>query len=117
MYITPAGGGVWRTKNALADDVKWKYLGGPLGINAAGAVTIDQNDPSGNTVYVGTGEANICGSGCVAGTGLYKSTNGGYTWTGPIGAGRVRGQGRRRDLIEPGAPNTSTPRRRPRCAA
>jgi hypothetical protein len=27
------------------------------------------------------GEANICASGCVAGTGLYKSTNGGDTWT------------------------------------
>ena len=58
---------------------KWIYLGGPLGINAAGAVTIDPNDPLGNTIYVGTGEANICGSGCVAGVGLYKSTNGGIT--------------------------------------
>ena len=29
------------------------YLGGPLGINAAGAVTIDTNDPTGNTIYVG----------------------------------------------------------------
>ena len=93
MYITPAGGGVWRTKNALADDIKWEYLGGPLGINAAGAVTIDANDPTGNTVYVGTGEANICGSGCVAGTGLYKSTNGGDTWTGPIGKPEFAGKG------------------------
>src|SRR4030095_13157495 len=41
---------------------------------------IDSNDASGNTVYVGTGEANICGSGCVAGTGLYKSTHGGKSW-------------------------------------
>ncbi len=85
LYITPAGGGVWRTKNALSGQPNWEYLGGPLGINAAGAVTIDPNDPSGNTVYVGTGEANICGSGCVAGIGLYKSTNGGNTWTGPLG--------------------------------
>ena len=81
MYIAAAGGGVWRTKNALADDVKWTYLGGPLGINATGTVEIDPNDPTGNTVYVGTGEANICGSGCVAGTGIYKSTNGGSSWS------------------------------------
>ena len=66
-YITPAGGGVWKTKNVLANNVKWDYLGGPLGINAAGAVIVDPNDE--DTVYVGTGEANICGSGCVAGTG------------------------------------------------
>jgi len=69
-YITPAGGGVWRTKNILTGQPNWEYLGGPLGINAAGKVYIDPNDASGNTVYVGTGEANICASGCVAGTGL-----------------------------------------------
>ncbi len=80
-YITPAGGGVWTTKNGLAGTPHWEYLGGPLGINSAGSVTIDPNDPTGKTVYVGTGEANICGSGCVAGVGIYKSTNGGQTWT------------------------------------
>ena len=73
-YITPAGGGVWHTYNLLKKNVKWNYRGGPLGINAAGAVTIDSHDPSDDTVYVGTGEANICGSGCVAGTGLYRTT-------------------------------------------
>ena len=62
LYITPAGGGIWTTKNGLAGTPHWEYLGGPLGINSAGAVTIDSNDPSGKTVYVGTGEANICGS-------------------------------------------------------
>jgi hypothetical protein len=105
MYITPAGGGIWRTKNALADEIKWEYLGGPLGINAAGAVTIDANDPTGNTVYVGTGEANICGSGCVAGTGLYKSTDGGDTWSGPIGKPEFAGKGIGQIVIKPGAPS------------
>ena len=40
-YITAAGGGVWRTKNALTGEPHWEYLGGPLGINAAGAVYLD----------------------------------------------------------------------------
>ncbi len=80
IYITPAGGGLWKTKNALAGNAQWEYLGGPLGINAAGSVTIDNaNDPTGETIYVGTGEANICGSGCVAGVGMYRSTDGGRT--------------------------------------
>ena len=105
-YITPAGGGVWRTKNALADDPFWQYLGGPLGINAAGSVYLDSNDASGNTVYVGTGEANICGSGCVAGTGLYKSTDGGDTWIGPLGGDTFKGLGIGAIVVKPGSPNT-----------
>ena len=84
-WVTPAGGGIWGTLNIRAAQPHWLYLGGPLGINAAGAVTVDPNDRLGNTIYVGTGEANICGSGCVAGVGLYKSTNGGATWTRPLG--------------------------------
>ena len=106
MWITPAGGGIWRTNDALASEPDWAYLGGPLGINAAGAVTIDKNDPTGNTIYVGTGEANICGSGCVAGVGLYKSTNGGNTWTGPLGKPELGGKGIGEIVIEPGDPNT-----------
>jgi hypothetical protein len=106
VYITPAGGGIWRTRNALADTPKWDYLGGPLGIDAAGAVTVDRNDPTGATVYVGTGEANICGSGCVAGVGLYKSTNGGTSWTGPIGKAELGGKGIGDIIVKPGDPNT-----------
>jgi hypothetical protein len=111
-YITPAGGGIWKTKNILAGTPHWQYLGGPLGINAAGAVTIDANDPTGNTVYVGTGEANICGSGCVAGVGIYKSTDGGETWQGPLGGSAtdtgnpLGGKGVGEILIKPGSPNT-----------
>nr|CAA9343991.1 MAG: GH74 [uncultured Nocardioidaceae bacterium] len=93
MYITPAGGGVWRTDDALAQPVDWTYLGGPLNINAAGTVTIDPSDPSGDTIWVGTGEANICGSGCVAGVGIYRSTNGGDTFRGPLGRPKLSGKG------------------------
>ena len=112
LYITPAGGGVWRTKNGLVGQPNWEYLGGPLGINSAGTVTIDPNDASGNTIYVGTGEANICGSGCVAGVGIYKSTDGGSTWTGPLGGSAtdtgnpLAGKGVGDIVIEPGSPNT-----------
>ncbi|HEY6596724.1 MAG TPA: exo-alpha-sialidase, partial [Asanoa sp.] len=106
MFITPAGGGIWRTNAALDARPTWDYLGGPLGINAAGAVTIDKNDPTGNTVWVGTGEANICASGCVAGVGLYKSTDGGTTWVGPIGKPEFAGKGIGEIVIKPGDRNT-----------
>jgi hypothetical protein len=105
MYVTPAGGGVWRTRNALTGQPKWEYLAGPFGINAAGSVYLDPNDPSGNTVYVGTGEANICGSGCVAGAGLYKSTDAGDTWT-KISGSTFDGLGVGVIAVEPGEPDT-----------
>lgn len=105
-YITPAGGGVWVTSDILDAQPAWSYLGGPLGINAAGTVTIDRNDPSGMTVYVGTGEANTCGSGCVAGVGLYKSTDGGVTWQGPLGKDPLGGKGIGDIIVKPGDPKT-----------
>ena len=43
-------------------------------------MTIDPSDPSGNTIYAGTGEPNASAD-SEAGFGIYKSTNGGNTWT------------------------------------
>jgi hypothetical protein len=105
-WITPAGGGVWGTLNIRAAKPKWFYLGGPLGINAAGAVSIDRNDRTGSTIYVGTGEANICGSGCVAGVGLYRSRTNGVTWTGPLGKAELGGKGIGDIVVKPGDPKT-----------
>ncbi len=104
IYITASGGGVWRTDDALAKNPDWEYLAGPFGINAAGSVTIDPNDPTGRTIYVGTGEANICGSGCVAGVGIYRSTNGGKTWQGPIAKEILGAKGIGEIIIKPGNP-------------
>jgi hypothetical protein len=105
LYATPAGGGLWRTRNALDGQPAWEYLAGPLGINAAGSVVIDPNDPTERTIYVGTGEANVCGSGCVAGVGLYKSTDGGATWES-LGADELSGKGIGAIVIKPGDPDT-----------
>jgi hypothetical protein len=104
-YVTAAGGGLWRTDDVFANNVNWDYVGGPLGINAAGAVTFDPNDVTRKTIYVGTGEANICGSGCVAGAGLYKSTNEGRTWT-KIGDAEFTGKGIGSIVVKPGDSNT-----------
>ena len=113
MWITPAGGGVWRTEDALANNVRWRYLSGSFGINSIGSITIDPNDSSGNTLWVGTGEGNTCGSGCVAGVGLYKSTDGGDHWSGPMGAVRVRRPRRRHDRDQAGQPERRSSPARP----
>jgi hypothetical protein len=81
LWVGSAGGGVWRTNDALAANPTWTWLDGGLALNSVGTLVADPNDPSGNTLYLGTGEANRCSSGCESGVGIYKSTNGGDSWT------------------------------------
>src|SRR5215469_491841 len=82
LWITAAGGGVWRTDNALQTYPVWTYLSASFGINSGSSITLDPNNS--NTVWVGTGEANASAD-SEAGVGLYMSADGGDTWTGPIG--------------------------------
>jgi hypothetical protein len=81
LWAGVAGGGVWRTNNALAANPTWRYVTSGIAQNSVGALTIDPNDPTGNTIFLGTGEDNRCTSGCEAGVGIYRSTNGGESWT------------------------------------
>jgi hypothetical protein len=103
LWATPAGGGVWRTDDALKSVPVWKYLSGSFEINAVGSIALDPNDP--NTVWVGTGEANASAD-SEAGVGLYKSTDGGDTWTGPIGKSRFNARAVGTIAIDPTNPNT-----------
>ena len=82
LYLAAAGGGVWRTDKALHTNPsqKWEFISGSFATNAIGTLTIDPSDPSGNTIYAGTGEPNASAD-SEAGFGIYKSTNGGNTWT------------------------------------
>lgn len=105
LWAAPAGGGVWRTKNALTGQPHWEYLAAPFGINAVGSLYVDANDATGNTIYAGTGEANAS-SDSVAGVGLYKSTDGGDTWTGPLGKSVFNGRAIGTIAVKPGDPNT-----------
>ena len=81
MWAGAAGGGVWRTDDAMhPTDPQWRWIGQGLGTNSIGALTVDPNAAGGDTIYVGTGETNTPqNSG--AGTGLYRSTDGGDHWT------------------------------------
>jgi hypothetical protein len=80
VYVGAAGGGVWRAKNALTKKPTWKQISGGIPTNAIGSIAVDPNDPSGNTIYVGTGEANASGD-SEAGLGLYKTTDDGKSWS------------------------------------
>jgi photosystem II stability/assembly factor-like uncharacterized protein len=74
-YVGAADGGVWRTADAGAT---WTPLTDRMPCSAIGALALDPADPQ--TIYVGTGEANFANHSRY-GLGLYKSTDGGQTWS------------------------------------
>ena len=77
LWVAAAGGGVWRTDNAMADEPSWTFLSGSFATNAIGTLTYDSAT---HTLYAGTGEPNASAD-SEAGFGIYKSTDGGDSWT------------------------------------
>ncbi len=80
LYVGAAGGGVWRTDNALSSRQNWKPLTDGLDTTSVGHILIDPHDKSGRTIYLGTGEPSGSGD-SEAGLGLYKSTDRGEHWS------------------------------------
>ncbi len=81
VWTTPAGGGVWRTDDALAANPEWQRVtDDALDQHSTGALYLDPTDSKHKTLYLGTGEGNHCSSGCESGVGIYRSTNGGNSW-------------------------------------
>src|SRR5437762_586359 len=78
VFIGAAGGGVWKTTNALASSPSWTSSSNGIPSNAIGSIMFDPSNPA--VIYVGTGEPNGSGD-SEAGVGLYKSTNGGTSWS------------------------------------
>jgi photosystem II stability/assembly factor-like uncharacterized protein len=76
-YMGATGGGVWKTVNAGAG---WTNISDEfLQSGSVGAIAVAPSDP--NVIYVGTGEGPIRGVTTSHGDGVYRSTDGGETWT------------------------------------
>src|SRR4051812_40301929 len=80
LWIGAAGGGIWRTDDALASKPTWQPKSAGLESFSNGSLVVDPNDPSGDTLYAGTGEPNGS-TDSEAGVGLYKTTDGGEHWS------------------------------------
>lgn len=76
-YMGATGGGVWKTTDA---GLSWKNISdGYFNVGSIGAIAVAPSDP--NVVYVGTGEHAVRGVMTSHGDGVYKSTDGGKSWT------------------------------------
>jgi len=75
VYVGAASGGVWKSVNGGAT---FKPVFDKEPVQSIGAITIDPKNPK--TVWVGTGESWTRNSTSI-GDGVYKSTDGGDTWT------------------------------------
>lgn len=78
LFLAAAGGGVWRTRDALAGSPRWEFVSGSFGTNAIGSLLVDPSNA--DIVYAATGEPNASGD-SEAGVGIYKSTDRGSTWS------------------------------------
>ncbi len=97
FYFGSVGGGVWKTENAGRTWFPISDEGIPIG--SIGAIAVAPSNP--NIIYVGTGEADIRSQHSY-GTGMYKSTDAGKTWT-HIGLEATRQIGR--VAVDPRNPN------------
>jgi photosystem II stability/assembly factor-like uncharacterized protein len=75
-FVGAASGGLWRTKN---NGISWKPIFDDQDVSSVSALAVSQKDP--NIVWAGTGETFLIRPAHAIGDGIYKSTDGGDTWT------------------------------------
>ncbi|HET6912059.1 MAG TPA: hypothetical protein VFH71_01815 [Rhodanobacteraceae bacterium] len=75
FYFGSVNGGVWETHDAGRT---WNSIFDAQDVGSIGAIAVAPSDP--NVIYVGSGEADMR-SDIAQGDGMYKSTDGGKTWS------------------------------------
>jgi photosystem II stability/assembly factor-like uncharacterized protein len=75
-YFGATGGGVWKTTDG---GISWRAVSDrAFTSSSVGAVAVAESNP--DVVYVGMGETELRGN-IIQGDGVYKTTDGGKTWT------------------------------------
>ena len=104
LFAAGVNGGVWKTTNATSGSPSWSPLTDAMPSLSIGALEFDFNDLSYQTLVVGVGRFSSFGSDGSRRVGIYKSTNGGTTWTHLNGGGiltdkNISGVAARNDTI------------------
>ena len=79
LFAGTVNGGIWRTENARDELPSWEPLTDDLPSLAIGALAFSPLDTQ--VLYAGTGSFSSAGFDGGVGAGLYKSSDGGDTWT------------------------------------
>lgn len=101
VYLGGADGGLWYSTNALSATPTFTPIGDNLPSLAIGSIALDDST-SPTTIYVGTGEPNLSQD-SYYGDGIFKSSDGGQTWTSGSGVDFV-GSAVSRLLVDPANP-------------
>ncbi|MFK7971624.1 MAG: fibronectin type III domain-containing protein [Bacteroidia bacterium] len=78
LWAGGVGGGLWKTTNALAGTPTWTPINDLLENMAVSSIAQDPSNPQ--IMYFGTGEGWF-NADAIRGLGIWKTTNGGTTWT------------------------------------
>jgi hypothetical protein len=98
VWVAAAGGGVWKTDKALSGNPNWQNVSdGAFTTGAVGSLTYDAAH---DTLYAGTGELGGAQD-TAAGQGIFKSTDGGATWTALGGNASFTNRAIRQIAVDP----------------
>ena len=92
VYVGSVNGGIWRTKNSQSNHPNWKPLTDSMPSSAIGAMEFDPTDATANTIVAGVGRFSSFGRLGGNRVGLYKTTDGGETWSHITGGGVLLGK-------------------------
>ncbi len=78
VFIGGVAGGIWKTTNCCTPSTTWTAINDFMANLAISSLIVDPTNP--NVMYAGTGEG-FSNADAVRGAGVFKSTDGGTTWT------------------------------------
>ena len=78
VYLLTSGGGLWKTTNFSASQPKWVPKTDGIYATAGGSAAFGRTP---DVIYIGSGDPFDLGVGGI----MYKSTDGGDTWSAPVG--------------------------------